>query len=111
MARAGSMRDRVTFQRMASTVDAYGNTTGNWSDHLTRSGELVERVGQQRTEQGVLTDVAIARLKIRKDTSTNALTIADRVLARNTTWSIRSISQVDAQGSILEMVLEKGVAA
>ena len=110
MARAGLMRDRVTFQRMAATTDEYGNTTGTFSDHLTRMGELNERVGQQRTEQGVLTDVSRASLKVRRDSSTKAVTIADRVVARNTNWSIRSISQFDGKGTIIEMMLEKGVA-
>jgi len=111
MARAGRMRDRVTFQRMAATTDDYGNTTGDWANHLTRFAELVERVGRQKEENGALTDVAVASLKLRRDSSTKALTIADRVIARETTWSIKSISQIDAGGSMLEMVLEKGVAS
>lgn len=110
MARAGLMREPITFQRMAPTTDVYGNTTGTFTDHLQRLGELNERVGQQRTEQGVLTDVSRASLKVRKDTSTNTVTIADRVVARNTNWSIRSISQFDTKGTVLEMMLEKGVA-
>ena len=33
------------------------------------------------------------------------------MIARGTTWAIRSIIQVDAKGDILEMLIEKGVAS
>ncbi len=56
MARAGLFRDRVTFQRMASTTDVYGNTTGSWSGHAKGCTHLIERLGQEDIEQGVLHD-------------------------------------------------------
>ena len=82
MARAGLFRDRVTFQRMASTTDVYGNTTGDWSDHATRYVHLIERLGKEDTEQGALQDVAVATMRVRADAIVNAITTADRVLAR-----------------------------
>lgn len=111
MARAGLMRDRVTFQRMAETTDDFGNTTGSWSDHATRFGHLIERTGKESTEQGALSDVSTATLRIRKDSVTAALTAADRVIARSQTWAIRSIIQIDSKGQTLEMLIEKGVAS
>ena len=111
MARAGLFRDRVTFQRMASTTDDYGNTTGTWSDHANRYAHLIERLGQEDIEQGALQDVAVATMRVRSDTLTNAITTADRVLARGVYWAITSIMQVSAKGDLLEMRLEKGIAA
>jgi len=111
MARAGLFRDRVTFQRMASTTDDYGNTTGTWSDHANRYAHLIERLGQEDIEQGALQDVAVATMRVRSDTLTNAITTADRVLARGIYWAITSIMQVSAKGDLLEMRLEKGIAA
>ena len=111
MARAGLFRARVTFQRMASTTDDYGNVTAaSWSNIVSRNAELTERAGFQNDEQGALQDVAIARMKVRSDTQIKAVTIADRVSARNTLWAIKSISTATPKGDILEFVLEKGVA-
>ena len=110
MARAGLFRDRITFQRMASTVDAYGNTTGAWSDLASRHADFREKLGKETIEGGALQDVA-ATMRVRADTVTSAITAADRVTARGITWAIRSITQVDAAGELLEMLLEKGVAS
>ena len=111
MARAGLFRDRVTFQRMASTTDVYGNTTGDWSDHATRYAHLIERLGQEDIEQGALQDVAVATMRVRADTVTKAITTADRVVSRGIYWAITSIMQVSSKGDLLEMRLEKGIAA
>ena len=111
MARAGLFRDRVTFQRMASSTDVYGNTTGSWSDHAKRYAHLIERLGQEDTEQGVLKDVAVATMRVRADTVTKAITTADRVVSRGIYWAITSIMQVSSKGDLLEMRLEKGIAA
>lgn len=110
MARAGLFRDRITFQRMAASADAYGNTTAAWADHAYRHADFRERLGKEAIEGGALQDVAAATMRVRADTVTEAVTVADRVTARGTTWAIRSISQVDAAGAVLEMLLEKGVA-
>ena len=111
MARAGLFRDRVTFQRMASTTDVYGNTTGEWSDHATRYAHLIERLGQEDIEQGALQDVAVATMRVRADAITKAITTADRVVSRGIYWAITSIMQVSSKGDLLEMRLEKGIAA
>ena len=111
MARAGLFRDRVTFQRMASTTDVYGNTTGDWSDHANRYAHIIERLGQEDIEQGALQDVAVATMRVRADAITKAITTADRVVSRGIYWAITSIMQVSSKGDLLEMRLEKGIAA
>jgi len=111
MARAGLFRDACQFQRMSSTVDAYGNTTGDFSNLVRRSGYLVERMGKEATEGGALKDVSIASLTVRADDVIKSITVADRVIARGITWAIKSILQPTSKGDVLELTLEKGVAA
>ena len=83
MARAGLFRDRVTFQRLDSgTVDAYGNVYTGWANLATRA-----------------------------DSVTSAVTAADRVVARGITWAIKNCTQVDAKDTLVEFILEKGVAS
>ena len=111
MARAGLFRERVTFQRMASTTDDYGNVTAaSWSNVVSRNAQFMERTGFEDDQQGALQDVAVARMKVRSDTTMKTITVADRVSARNTFWAIRSIINATPKGDILEFVLEKGVA-
>ena len=111
MARSGLFRDRITFQRMASTADAYGNFTGAWADHASRSADFRERLGKEAIEGGALQDVGLVTMRLRSDSVTQAITVSDRVTARSQTWAIRSIMQADASGEVLEMLLEKGVAS
>lgn len=111
MARSGLFRDRITFQRMASTADAYGNLTGAWADHASRSADFRERLGKEAIEGGALQDVGLVTMRLRSDSVTQAITVSDRVFARSQIWAIRSIMQADASGEVLEMLLEKGVAS
>ena len=110
MARAGLFRDRAVFQRMASTTDDFGNTTGAFASLTTRSAHILERLGKEEVQQGERDDVAVATMRVRSDTVVDGVTVADRVSVRGTIWSIRSIMQVSAKGDLLEMRLEKGVA-
>ena len=111
MAKAGLLRDRVTFQRLDAGSDEYGNEYNNWSDLASRSAELTEKTGQRQVEGGALQDVARAILLCRSDSVTAAITAADRVIARGITWSIQTATQADAKGEMREFVLEKGVAS
>ena len=99
------------FQRMDYTTDVYENTTGDWSNHANSYVHIIERLGQQDIEQGALQDVVVATMRVRADAIVNAITTADRVLARGIYWAITSIMQVSAKGDLLEMRLEKGIAA
>ena len=112
MARAGLYRDRVTFQRMAATTDDFGNVTQDtWSDLITRFAHLVERMGSMQDDTGAFEDVALARMKVRTDSTVLTVTLSDRVIARNTTWAIKSIISPTNKNEITEFLLGKGVAA
>ena len=112
MVKAGLMRDRVVFQRLSEgAVDDYGNLYSGWADLATRSADLREQKGRERISGGALSDVGLATMRVRSDSATSAITSADRVVARGITWAIKDVMQVDAKDTLLEFVLEKGVAA
>jgi len=112
MAKAGLLRDRVTFERLTSHApDDYGNVSSGWSTLAARSADLRERTGKEAIEGGALADVATATMRCRSDAVTRSVTAADRVVARNITWAIKSVAQVDAKNTMIEFVLEKGVAS
>ena len=112
MVKAGLMRERVTFQRMAEgAVDDYGNVYSDWSDLVTRYGDLHEQKGKEQITGGALLDNSMATLRVRSDSTTQTVTAADRVSARGITWAIKNVIQIDAKNTVLEFVLEKGVAS
>jgi head-tail adaptor len=112
MVKAGLFRDRVTFQRLSSgAVDDYGNVYNGWSDLTTRSGDLREQKGKEAISGGALQDNGMATLRVRSDSVTSTITAADRVVARGKTWAIKNAIQVDAKDTLIEFVLEKGVAS
>ena len=112
MVKAGLMRERVTFQRLTEgSADDYGNVYSGWSDLAARSADLREQKGRERITGGALSDVALATMRVRSDSTTSTITSADRVVARGTTWAIKDAMQVDAKDTLIEFILEKGVAA
>ena len=112
MVKAGLLRERVTFQRLTEgAFDDYGNVYSGCSDLATRSADLREQKGRERITGGALQDAALATMRVRSDSTTSAITSADRVVARGITWAIKDVMQVDAKDTMIEFVLEKGVAA
>ena len=111
MARAGFFWDRVTFQRIASTTDVYGNTTGDWSTHAIRYAHIIERLWPEDIEQDASQDFAVATMRVRADAITKAITTVERVVIYRIYWIFTSIKQIISKGDLLEMRLDKGIAA
>lgn len=112
MVRAGLYRERATFQRLSEgAVDDYGNVYSGWADLGSRSVDMRERTGKEKIEAGALADVAMATMRCRSDSFTQAVTSADRVYMRGTTWAIKNVMQVDAKNTVIEFTLERGVAS
>ena len=112
MARSGLFRDRITFQRMASTADAYGNFTGAWADHASRSADFRERLGKEAIEGGALQDVGLVTMRLRSDSVTQAITVSDRVIQRAARPGPSAPScRPTLAGKSWRCSLEKGVAS
>lgn len=112
MAKAGLLRERVTFQRLVEgDVDEYGNVYNGWRNKENRFADLRERTGKEMIQGGELSNVGAATMRVRSDSFTRTVTAADRVIARGITWAIKDVIQVDAKATMLEFVLERGVAA
>lgn len=111
MAKAGSFGERATFQRLdESAIDAYGNVYTGWAQYGVRWADMREQIGKETIEGGALGDVAMATMRCRADSVTKAITAADRVVIRDYTWAIKNVTQIDSKNSIIEFLLERGVA-
>jgi SPP1 family predicted phage head-tail adaptor len=112
MVRAGLYRERAEFQRLVEgAVDDYGNSYTGWKTLAKRSAEMIERTGKEAIQGGALADVGPATMRVRKDSVTETVTAADRVIIRGKTWAIKDVMQVDAKGTVLEFHLMRGVAS
>jgi SPP1 family predicted phage head-tail adaptor len=111
MARAGNLREPVMFQRYTEAADAYGNTVQDWADHLARYADVLETPGREGLAAGRVESTRTATMRIRRDSQTLALTAADRVICRGKKWNIRAIGEVSRDRTLLELVIEAGVAA
>ena len=108
--RAGDLRDRVTFQRLVSGNDGYGNVVTSWSDHLTVWADVLETLGRERIAAGRIEAARTATIRVRRSSDSRQLTEADRVSCRGMIWNIRSIAAVGRMNESLEMLCEVGVA-
>ncbi len=112
MVKAGLYREKATFQRLSEgAVDDYGNVYSGWANLGTRAADMRERTGKEKIEGGALLDVSMATLRCRSDSFTSGITSADRVYIRNTTWAIKNVTQIDAKDTVIEFLLERGVAS
>lgn len=107
---AGSLRDRVAFQRATTGDDGYGNITTAWSDHLTVWANVRETLGKERVDAGRVEASRTATIRVRQSPDTLGLTEADRVLLHGKPWNIRSIARVGNDGAMLDILIEAGVA-
>ena len=109
--RAGKLRDRVAFESPDGTTDSYGNPSDGWGNSRTVWADVRERTGKEKMDAGAVAAVRMATVRIRKNSTTEAITTSDRVTIRGELWNIRSIAQIDSKGAMLEMTCEAGVAA
>lgn len=108
----GKLRDRVTFERQAAGSDDFGNTaTGTWATFTEVYGGFAPESVSERLEAGRLEAAVAGRLMVRSTAKTRAITEADRVVIDGTTYNIRSIVNRDRRNYMLEMTVERGVAA
>jgi SPP1 family predicted phage head-tail adaptor len=112
MVKAGQYRERAVIQRLTEgTVDDYGNVYSGWSTVATRWADMRERTGKEMIQGGELSNVGQATMRMRADSTTSAITSADRIVIRGYTWAIKDVIQVDAKATVLEFRLERGVAS
>lgn len=117
MVKAGQFRERAEFQRLSEgAVDAYGNVYTGWASLATRWADMretrgKEARGKETIEGGAMANTGTATLRVRSDSTTRGITTADRVVIRGTTWAIKGLAQIDRKDTVIEFMIERGVAA
>ncbi len=99
--RAGGLQQRITFQEQASTQDAYGETTGTWTDVEDWWAKITPVSGREGVLSEQTTDAITHTILIRwrnGTTARNRITYNDRV------FNIHAVRNIDEQQK--EMILE-----
>jgi SPP1 family predicted phage head-tail adaptor len=114
---AGSLRERVTFQRRAAGDDGAGNVvTGAWTD-LPGAAAIAARLKPLKQSEAVLADGVQGRssfeVTIRLTAAGQGITVGDRMKNERTgrTYNVKSPPQnPDERGRFLRILVEWGGA-
>ena len=106
---AARMRQRVTIQQATETADTAGGTTRSWSDVATVWAEVLPLGGGriERLFANQLQAEASHRITIRYR---SGVTTAMRISYAGRVFNIRSVTNVNEAGVLLELLVEEGVA-
>jgi SPP1 family predicted phage head-tail adaptor len=114
---AGSLRERVTFQRRAAGDDGAGNTTtGAWTD-ISGATSIAARLKPLKQSEAVLADGVQGRssfeVTIRLTAAGQGITVGDRMKDERSgrTFNVKSPPQnPDERGRFLRILVETGGA-
>ncbi|SHF67454.1 phage head-tail adaptor, putative, SPP1 family [Loktanella atrilutea] len=126
---AGSLRDRITFQRLLETdgtasvsaevdefgnpvpgADEFGNIAASHQDLFTVWADVRETTGKERLAAGRIEASRTATIRVRRTVQTRAIKESDQIRARGENWNIRSMIAVGNSGEAIEFLCEAGVA-
>lgn len=107
--RAGTLRERATFERIGAGKDALGDPDGSWVDLGTRSVRMVPLRGAEGVAAQALEASFDYRLEMRDSAFARSITEADRVVVDGVAYQIRSIRPTEKPGGRF-MDVERGVA-
>lgn len=117
MVAAGVLEQRVRFERqVVGADDGFGNTLpGTWTALFTCWASFRPENGRERLEAGRLEATMRGILRVRRSTDSKGVTAADRVVFVAGRYvgmvcQIRSTPMASVDGSVIEFVLEQGVA-
>ena len=101
----GRLWHKLQFQRIDGTTNQYGDISGDFVDLFATRGNVRETTGKERIAAGSVENVRTATIRLRKNSKTETLREADRVIARGETWDILGIANVDDQGAMLDLAV------
>jgi len=90
MIRAGKLRHKVTFQRFTTTQNSFGETVETWEDHAERSAAIEPLSGKEYWDAQQTTAETSVRVRVRHDSTTEAITSKDRIAYDGRTLEIVS---------------------
>ena len=105
---ASRLRQRIKFQSESTVTDSGGGSTLSWVDGLTVWAEIkpMSSRGGERLVAGQMENRLMHLVTVRY---INGITPKMRILYGSRIFNIRSVTDVEERGEILEIVAEEGV--
>lgn len=109
---AGSLNERVRFQRRQDVQDEFGNVKSTWIDQFEAAARLTPRLGGEEVMAGRLQGTQPYILRVRGCSDVRCVTPEWRAVhARSgAVYNIRSISNPDERGAYFDMLVVQGGA-
>ncbi|WP_398473436.1 phage head closure protein [Tardiphaga sp.] len=113
MARAGSLRHKITFDKRADVDDGYGNTQAGWVEQFTVRGEVRPKLGGETVTAARLQAQNTVTISVRQSDKTRLIREDWRArdLPEGVEYAIKSIVDPDDGGAWLELLCQTGAAA
>lgn len=111
---AGSLSERVTFQKRTEQDDGYGNpVSGPFADQFTEPARLVPRMGSEPVIAARLTGLQPFTLTVRSSTRTRDITPAWRAVNARSgkTYNVKTAVNPDERNAYLDMLVVEGEAS
>lgn len=104
---AGSLSERVVFQRRVDVDDGFGGTKGDWVDQFTEAARLVPRMGSEAVISARLQGIQPFTLIVRSNALTRSVTPAWRAVNARSglTYDIKTAVNTDERNAYIEMLV------
>lgn len=113
MARAGSLRHRITFDKRVEVSDAYGNTQAGWAEQFSVRAQVKAKLGGEAVTAARLQSQNTVNITVRASSKTRLIREDWRARdqAEGVEYAIKSIVDPDDGGAWLELLCQTGTAA
>lgn len=104
--RAGSLDQRVRFEKLERTPDGGGGHSERWVEYITVWGGFTPERARERIEAGRLATLFAGVLRIRWSPAASLIGQPDRVIIGGIAYNIRSAANPDQRRAMLEFGVE-----
>lgn len=102
--RAGPMRHRVTIQESTDTQDAYGEPIESWAAYAVRWAQVEPLRGAERFEAQRLNPDLAYRVRLRHDSTIDAVTPKMRISWDSRTLRIHEVINIGARDREVQLI-------
>lgn len=104
---AGTLRRRITIQRVTETQDDQGQVVETWATLATRWASIEPLQGREFFASQQLDESLDVRFRIRYDSTVGTMTTKDRISWNSRTFDIRSISNLEQRNIEMEILAQE----
>lgn len=105
--KSGKLRHRVTLQQLVEARDGFGEPADSWADLGTRWARVVPLSGKESVSDAHELAFINARIELRADALTKALTARDRAVYKGVIYDIEAVIDVSGMGREIHLMCHR----